>query len=139
MNMYVQQHFALGFGCRVGVAGHAIVAAVQVTLETAKAQISAPFDYQLFTIFTKADHAGPREAARLLGVNIGFLSVERLARHDGRTTQRSPWVEAVFGLGSVAEAAALAGAGEDSHLVVPRLLHYGVTCALARTAEGARA
>ena len=135
--MQMQTPFALGFGCRAGVNADAIVAAIEAMLDKAKAQVKGPLDYQLFTISTKADHAGPREAARSLGVSIGFLSVELLARFEERTTQRSSRVEALFGLGSVAESAALAGAGEDSRLLVPRLLHNGVTCALAKAAEGA--
>jgi cobalt-precorrin 5A hydrolase len=40
-------------------------------------------------------------------------------------------VEARFGTGSVAEAAALAGAGPRARLIAPRACENGATCAIA--------
>jgi cobalt-precorrin 5A hydrolase len=42
----------------------------------------------------------------------------------------------MFGVGSVAEAAALAGAGQGSLLLAPRIASARLTCAIARAREG---
>ncbi len=137
MNTQKQQKWALGFGCQSSASAEAIVAAVFVTLAKAKANGAVPPAYQLFTLSTKAGHAASHAAAMQLGVSIGFLVPEDLRRFMDGTTHQSALVEAVVGVGSVAEAAALAGAGHGSRLLVPRTLHGGVTCALATAVEGA--
>ena len=64
------------------------------------------------------------------GVSLTFLSQETLAAIT-TPTQSAPSI-ARFGIGSVAEAAALAGAGPGASLIVPRVARDGVTCAVAR-------
>ena len=44
---------------------------------------------------------------------------------------RSARIEALRGVGSLAEAAALAAAGPQGRLVLPRIASAGATCALA--------
>jgi cobalt-precorrin 5A hydrolase len=41
-------------------------------------------------------------------------------------------VAALYGVGSVAEAAALVGAGEGARVIVPKFSGDGVSCAVAR-------
>ena len=54
-----------------------------------------------------------------------------LKGEQGRCLTRSVRAEAEVGLASVAEAAALAAAGPDSRLILPRIARDGVTLALA--------
>jgi cobalt-precorrin 5A hydrolase len=70
-------------------------------------------------------------------LNLPILWIERAALkgEQGRCLTRSARAEAEVGLSCVAEAAALAGAGPGSRLVLPRIAGGGVTCALA---EGPR-
>jgi hypothetical protein len=89
----------------------------------------APF---IFTIESKKDEAGLCEAALLLGTRIVFLPLDALVARRGDVFTRSLRVEALLGVGSVAEAAALAGAGAGSVLLGPRVAGARVTCAIAR-------
>jgi hypothetical protein len=88
----------------------------------------------LFTIEAKRGEAGLHDAARLLNLPLVFLPLDRLLARKDELLTRSPRVEALTGVGSVAEAAALVGAGAGSRLLGPRLASVGVTCAIARNA-----
>lgn len=117
---------AVGLGCRSGVAAPAIVALVR----EAFAQVALPPDgATLFTIDAKRDEAGLARAAAELGAPLHFFSREMLAAV--KTPTQSTHSLAAFGISSVAESAALAGAGEGATLIVPRIARDGVTCALA--------
>ena len=118
---------AIGIGCRYGASGQAIVALVRTTLEAAGL---ASEDAALFTIDAKACEAGLVQAAAQLGAPLKFLSPEALAAIE--TPTFSIRAKEMFGVSSVAESAALAGAGEGAVLVVPRVAREGVTCAIAR-------
>ena len=122
---------AVGIGCRRGVTPEAIVALVREAL----AGLGVPLaQATLFTIAAKADDVGLQRAATLLGVRVTFVSRDELA--GVATPTRSAASLARFGVGSIAESAALAGAGDGATLVVPRLVRNGVTCAVARTRTG---
>jgi hypothetical protein len=88
----------------------------------------------LFTIDAKRDEAGLHEAARLLDLPLVFLPLEALIARSRETLTHSPRVEALTGVGSVAEAAALVGVGPGSVLLGPRLASARATCAIARNA-----
>lgn len=118
---------AIGIGCRSGVAAAPVVALVRDAL--ARLALSTQ-NAELFTIDAKRDEAGLAQAASELGMPLHFFPREVLAAMD--TPTRSPQSLAAFGVSSVAESAALAGAGDGAVLVVPRLARDGVTCALAR-------
>jgi cobalt-precorrin 5A hydrolase len=80
-----------------------------------------------------------REAAKLLGARFVLLPLEELRVRDAELLTRSPRVEAMFGVGSLVEALALAAAGEGSRLLAPRLATDRLACAIAEAKEGARA
>lgn len=126
---------AIGVGCRRGCPGAVIVALVRQTLATCPAHVQALSDRRLFTIEDKRDEPGLRQAADDLALALVFLSRGSLAATEGRVTVRSAAVQARFGLASVAEAAALAGAGGASVLVAPRTSAGGATCAVAVSGE----
>jgi cobalt-precorrin 5A hydrolase len=85
----------------------------------------------LFTIRDKAGESGLHEAARRLGLDLVFLTPDALRQQTPRLQTRSQRVEHRFGVPSVAEAAALAGAGAHAELIVPRITGPGATCAVA--------
>ncbi len=128
MDEPVSRVVAVGLGCRVGVDGAAIAALVRRAL----AEFSAPEgDLRLFTLAAKADEPGLVEAAGLLAAPLTSLPLEALQAEAGRVLTRSEAAMARFGVPAVAEAAALAGAGEGGRLLGPRLAEGGATCAVA--------
>jgi hypothetical protein len=88
----------------------------------------------LFTIEAKRAEASLHEAARQLKIPLVFLPLDSLVAHKRELLTHSPRVEALTGVGSVAEAAALVGAGAGSRLLGPRLASARATCAIARNA-----
>ncbi|GLI93817.1 cobalamin biosynthesis protein [Methylocystis echinoides] len=124
--------YAAGLGARRGVAAEAIVELVQ----RVAAQHGAPLSrVTLCTLDSKAEEAGFHEAARTLGVDLVFLPLAALKARKGAAPTHSPRVQAMFGVGSVAEAAALVGAGPGSRLLAPRVSTPYAACALAISAE----
>lgn len=125
---------AIGVGCRRGCPADAIVALVREALvrETAGPDLAAA---ALFTITAKRDEPGLHEAAAALGLPLRFLPAAALARVADRILTRSARVAALAGVPSVAEAAALAGAGPDAVLAGPRRARDGATCAVATVPE----
>ena len=120
---------AVGIGCRRGCARDVLVELVRDALARAGADARSA---ALFTVSDKRDEPGLAAAAATLGLPLAFLGRETLSAAAARCATRSQRVEALFGVPSVAEAAALAGAGPGSRLVVPRLRAGGATCAVAR-------
>ncbi|MBI1868878.1 MAG: cobalamin biosynthesis protein [Methylocystis sp.] len=86
----------------------------------------------LFSIDTKRDEPGLLEAGRMLGMKLVFLPLEALLARKDDVITRAVRVERLTGVGSVAEAAALAGAGQGSTLLAPRMATARLTCAIAR-------
>lgn len=121
---------AVGIGCRKGCTAGAIAALVHRALDCAPN--AAPLG--LFTLVDKRDEAGIIEAAGLLCLPLVYLTREALLARAGEAKSRSRLAENLFGVPSVAEAAALAGAGPASVLIVPRITEGGATCAIAGSA-----
>ena len=69
-------------------------------------------------------------------VDTAPLSLENLRARDKDVLTRSARVEELLGVGSVAEAAALAGAGSGSILLAPRDATTRLACAIARAKDG---
>lgn len=82
----------------------------------------------LATVTSKAGAASLNDLAIERGLVVLAVPVAGLA-----TPTRSPRVQALFGTGSVAEAAALAGAGPDATIIVGRMTSPDgmATCAMA--------
>lgn len=130
LDQVVSLRLAIGLGCRRECPAEAILAVVR--------EACVGFDLTgagLFTAEAKCGEAGLREVAARLGLPLVFLPAEQLAMVANRVTHRSRRVEAALGVPSVAEAAALAGAGPGSRLTVPRLAHAAATCAVAAPLE----
>jgi cobalt-precorrin 5A hydrolase len=122
---------AIGIGCRAGTPASDIAALLQRMLRDARLNSG---EARLFSIEGKEQEAGLIEAARLLAMPLAFLSRDLLAARAADAVTRSSRVEALYDLPSIAETAALAGAGVGSRLVVPRVIAGSVTCAIATNA-----
>lgn len=124
--------YVAGIGARRGVAAQDIVDLVQRVAQQHDVDLAR---LTLCTLESKRDEAGLHEAARALGVELLFLPLDALRARKARSPTHSPRVQAMFGVGSVAEAAALAGAGPGSRLIAPRVATSHAACAIARAAE----
>jgi len=132
---------AIGVGCRLGCPADAIEALVRQTvriMQPRQAQDRQGCDRPplsgwagLFTIEDKAGERGLVEAAGRLGLSLTFLPRDTLRQQSAFIQTRSELAENLFGVPSVAEAAALAGAGPNAELIVPRISSQDATCAIA--------
>ncbi|MCE9649035.1 MAG: cobalamin biosynthesis protein [Parvibaculum sp.] len=120
---------AAGIGFASACEAADIVAAVEAAAREAGL---AAFDIDcLCTAAFKADATALHSVAEKFERPLTFLDESVLARRNGETATHSDRVAALTGLSSLAEAAALAGAGPRSHLLGPRVVHGLAACALA--------
>jgi cobalt-precorrin 5A hydrolase len=127
---------AIGVGCRKGCSSEAIVALVRRALERAECD-GAQRENTTAAIFThqaKRIEAGLFAAAAELALPLVFLDEESLRAAAPRAASKSEKVMALFDLPSIAETAALAGAGAGATLLAPRISAAGVSCAVAKGA-----
>jgi cobalt-precorrin 5A hydrolase len=117
-----------GVGCRRGASAAEIETAIAAAL--AQAGLASPGIDLLATATFKGDEPGIAAAAAARGVDLILVAQTDLERAGGRAAH-SRRVAGLMGVGSVAEAAALAVGGPAARLVVPRLVIGRVTCALA--------
>jgi len=123
---------AIGVGCRKACASDAIVALVRRALADCGGLAGAP---RLFTLADKAGETGLTAAAATLGYELTYLPREALAAASPRVLTHSAAAQRRFGLDSIAEAAALAGAGPEGRLLGPRIAGEGATCAVATSSR----
>jgi cobalt-precorrin 5A hydrolase/precorrin-3B C17-methyltransferase len=83
------------------------------------------------TIDRKAELAAIHAVVRALGVPLCVFSAARLNDEAPRLLNPSDAVLREVGCPGVAEGAALAAAGPDAVLLVPKTRGVGVTCAIA--------
>jgi len=121
---------AVGIGCRKNCPADAIEALARQAL----GRIADAAPLGMFTVVDKQGEPGLVEAAGRLGLNLTYLSRDALKARAEDVQTRSPLAETLFDIPSVAEAAALAGAGPASVLIVPRIAANGATCAIAGVA-----
>lgn len=119
---------SIGLGCRKNTPAKMIAALIKRAATLAEVPLESA---RLFSLEDKRDEAGLIEAAAMLGLPLQFLPREQLAQYNGKGATCSLLVQAQFGLDSVCEAAALAGAGQGAKLVLPRISQNGATCAVA--------
>ena len=116
-----------GIGCRRGCDGDAIATLVRRASGDAGCDVSA-----LAAPESRGDEPGVQVAARTLALPLIVVDRAALLAVQPRCVTRSARVQDATGFSSVAEAAALAAAGPDATLVLPRIAGGGATCALAR-------
>jgi cobalt-precorrin 5A hydrolase len=120
---------AAGLGCRKDCPGSEIADLVRLALDEAGLDLADLSG--LFAPAFKQGEAGLTHAAAELGVPLVLMPEAALKEAEPRALTRSERVVALTGLGSVAETAALAGAGPNSRLVRARIASAHATCALA--------
>jgi cobalt-precorrin 5A hydrolase len=128
----MSDRYAIGIGARRGVAAQDVVELVRRVAQTHGVDLRHA---TLYALESKAQERGLHEAARELGVELTFLPLAALRARKAAAATHSPRVQAMFGVGSVAEAAALVGAGPKSRLAAPRVTTPVAACALARRGE----
>jgi cobalt-precorrin 5A hydrolase len=126
---------AAGIGCRRDASAPEIEAAIRAAL--ARANMTPDALDVIATIEGKSAEAGIRDAAEKLGVAVLIVPQRELATAGERVATRSERVLALVGVGSVAEAAALAAAGPSAKLISRRVATGSATCALAASASEA--
>jgi cobalt-precorrin 5A hydrolase len=124
---------AAGIGCRRGCSADDVLAALERALSAAE---RAPDEvHALFVPDSKRAEPGLVAAAARLDKPLLALTTETLQLQAGATLTSSTHALRHFGVGSVAEAAALAGAchvgAGPARLLGPRCVAGGATCALA--------
>jgi cobalt-precorrin 5A hydrolase len=122
-------YLAAGIGFRHGTAADEIAALITRALQQVGA---APDDLTaIATAADRCDEPAIGQAAARFGLSPRPIAAEALAARDADLITRSARIEHLRGVGSLAEAAALAAAGADSRLALPRIASGGATCALA--------
>ncbi len=110
-----------------------LLADILSIVEVARAQCGRAIDALAVPDFKSADE-GINQAASTLALPLILISREALKGEQGRCLTRSEVARRATGHASVAEAAALAAAGDGGRLLLPRIAHARVTCALAESA-----
>lgn len=123
----------IGIGCERGASTNDVWHLIEQSLATAgvdKSDVAC-----IASIVLKADEPAMQAAARKLGVSIRFFDARRLEQETPRLKNPSEAVYRETGCHGVAEGAALAAAGPDSDLILPKQRSARATCALARKRE----
>lgn len=118
-----------GLGSRKGVGTQAVLAAIRAAAGAHGLPVGRIG--MLATGEAKAGEPALAEAALTLGVPLEIVG-DRLLKAQATATRSSPSLVRT-GAGSMAEAAALAAAGDGARLLAPRTVLGPVTCALAET------
>ena len=121
-----------GIGLRPGTQAQEIEACLQQALVAAGLGESAVT--RIATLQARVGEPGLETVALRLGCAIAGIPDEALKGFEAGCATRSTRISALYGVGSVAEAAALAAAGPGGRLILPRIATARVTCALARSA-----
>ncbi len=120
-----------GFGCRKGCSAAAILAVARLAAERAGIDLTA-ITLLCAPAFKQAE-TGLGLAAAELGLPLVLIPDAQMAAVQERVSTHSEKVALLTGFGSIAEAAALAGAGDTARLITPRVSLEGATCAIARS------
>jgi cobalt-precorrin 5A hydrolase len=124
----VSARYAIGVGGRRGVDAIALAALARDAAARCGVVVEGA---AVAALAGREDEAEFRAAANLLGARLVLLPLEKLRTRDAELFTHSPRVEAMFGVGSLVEALALAAAGEGSRLLAPRLATERLACAIA--------
>jgi cobalt-precorrin 5A hydrolase/precorrin-3B C17-methyltransferase len=122
---------AVGVGCERGVSAEELRALVSQCL--AAAGLSPLSVAGIFSITLKAAEPAAHAVANSLGVPARFFTADELLAETPRLSERSDIVFRETGCWGVAEGAALAAAGADAVLAVPKQRSARATCAIARS------
>ncbi|HYG89688.1 MAG TPA: precorrin-3B C(17)-methyltransferase [Azospirillum sp.] len=120
---------AVGVGCERGADPAEVVALVRATL--AEAGLAEGAVALVTSLDLKADEPAVHAVAHELGVPARFFDAARLEQEAPRLATPSETVFREVGCHGVAEGSALAAAGPDGALIVPKRRSARATCAVA--------
>ncbi|MDE1992108.1 MAG: cobalamin biosynthesis protein [Rhizobiaceae bacterium] len=124
------RRYVLGLGCERGTSPEDVHALVECALR--EIGITAGQLYAVASIDTRRDEPAIVEVATRLNVPLRVLDAATLERETPRLKNPSDLVFARVGCHGVAEAAALAVAGANAELVLPKMKSGFSTAAIAR-------
>ncbi len=127
--VYHPKRLAVGVGCERGTDPAELAALVRQTL--AEANLAEDAVAGIWSLDLKADEPAVHAAADMLGVDARFFHAAALEAETPRLATPSEAVFREVGCHGVAEGAALAAAGPDSTLAVPKKKSLRATCAVA--------
>jgi cobalt-precorrin 5A hydrolase len=121
--------YGVGVGARKDFAAEELAAFVRDV--AARLEV----DLREATLAALATHERAGEFARvtkMLNLECRMLTLEEAQQYKRDVLTRSERIEAMFGVGSLAEALALSAAGAGARLLAPRVATERLTCAIAR-------
>jgi cobalt-precorrin 5A hydrolase len=127
-----QMSAAVGVGFSTRATAETIARAVRLALDRTQKQKT---EATLHSSARKRDSQPLRQAAEDLNMPLAFHEETDLQRQEPNLLSPSPLVKAITGVGGIAEAAALAGAGGNARLIVAKFSLDGVCCAVAISPE----
>ncbi|MEM0908513.1 MAG: cobalamin biosynthesis protein, partial [Pseudomonadota bacterium] len=127
---YIVQRIALGMGAERGAEPHAAIQLARASLDEAGVHPRAVA--VVVSLDKKADEPALHAVAADLGVPFRVFDDAALAAMEPQLVTPSAVVEAAVGVKGVAEGAALAAAGADGSLLLPKRVGKRVTAALAQ-------
>ncbi|MEM6465041.1 MAG: cobalamin biosynthesis protein [Pseudomonadota bacterium] len=130
--IYRRPHLSLGVGCARGCGGDELIGLVGRAL--AQDGLSAEDLTGIWSVDVKADEAAVHELGAHLNLPVRFFSAEQLETLTPRLANPSDVVFREVGCHGVAEAAALAAAGDQASLVLEKTKSANATCAVAHAA-----
>ncbi len=127
--VYHPRSLAIGVGCERGCSPLELIRLVQTTLD--EHNLARDAIAGIYSLDLKSDERAMHELGTWLGVPLRFFDAARLEQETPRLVNPSEAVFAEVGCHGVAEGAALAAAGADAALIVPKLKSQRATCAIA--------
>jgi cobalt-precorrin 5A hydrolase len=125
-----ERRFVLGVGCESGAPADQLRALVERALR--EAGIEPREVAAIASIDTRRDEVAIVAAAESLGVPVHFFDAITLERETPKLKNPSQMVFSRLGCHGVAEAAALAAAGPEAELVLPKIKSALATAAVAQ-------
>ncbi len=130
---FAPQRVTLGVGCARGCATEELDALVRAALD--EAGVAEAAVQSVSTLDLKADEPAVIALAARLGVPLRLFTAAELEAEAGRLATPSEVVFAEVGCHGVSEGAALAQAGPEAALHLPKRKSANATCALAMAPE----
>jgi len=122
-----------GIGLRPGTTQADIAECLDLALAAA-GLVQEPLP-RIATLAARGAEPGLLALAKARHAELVAIPDEALKGFEASCATRSTRIASLYGVGSVAEAAALAAAGPGGVLIQPRIATARVTCALARSAS----
>ncbi|WP_193186511.1 precorrin-3B C(17)-methyltransferase [Nisaea sediminum] len=126
---YHSERLAIGVGCERDAAPEELIRLVEQTLT--EAGLAREAVAGIFSIDVKMDEAAVHALGAHLGRPVRFFDAVRLEEETPRLATPSEVVFREVGCHGVSEGAALAAAGPDAALIVPKRKSKRATCAIA--------